>query len=71
MADTLETLELHTESQVAIAEARVIGDRALGDNSTCQLLLHQSIAACTKHTMDVRRDLDDHTPTLHDVKDVY
>jgi len=65
MADTLETLELHTESQAAIAEARVIGNRALGDNSSCQLHLHQSIAACTKHTMNARRDLDDHTPTLH------
>jgi len=65
MADTLETLELHTESQAAIAEARAIGNRALGEDSTCQLHLHQSIAACTKHTMDARRDLDDHTPTLY------
>jgi len=41
MADTLETLELHTESQAAIAEARVIGNRALGEDSTSQLHLHQ------------------------------
>jgi len=48
MADTLETLELHAESQAAIAEARAIGNRALGEDSTSQLHLHQSIAACTK-----------------------
>jgi len=65
MADTLETLELHAESQAAIKEAQVIGNRALGEDSTSQLHLHQSIAACTKHTMDARRDLDNHTPTLH------
>ena len=65
MADTLETLELHAESKTAMAEARAIGNRAFGEDSTCQLHLHQSIAACTKHTMDARRDLDDHTPTLH------
>ena len=65
MADTLETLELHTESQAAITEAQVIGNRALSEDSTNQLHLHQSLAACTKHTMDARRDLDDHTPTLH------
>jgi len=65
MADTLETLELHAGSHVAIAEARAIGYRVLDEDSTKQLHLHQSIAACTKLTMDTRRDLDDHTPTLH------
>ena len=65
MADTLDTLELHAESKTAIAEARAIGHRASGEDSTCQLHLQQSIDACTKHTMDARRDLDDHTPTLH------
>ena len=65
MADTLETLELHEESQAAIKEAQVIGNRALGEDNTSQLQLHQSIAACTKRTMDARRDLDDHTPILH------
>jgi len=65
MADTLETLELYEESQAAIEEAQVIGNRALSDDNTSQLYLHQSIAACTKHTMDARRDLDDHTSTLH------
>jgi len=65
MADTLETLELHEESQAAIKEAQAIGNRALCEDNTSQLHLHQSIAACTKHTMDARRDLDDHTPTLH------
>jgi len=65
MADILETLELHAESQAAITEAQVIGNRALGEDSTSQLHLRRSIAACTKHWMDARRDLDDHTPTLH------
>jgi len=36
MADTLETLELHAESQAAITEAQVIGNRALGEDSTSQ-----------------------------------
>jgi len=71
MADTLETLELHAESKAAIAEARAIGNKAIGDDSTSQLHLHQSIAACTKHTMDARRDLDDHTPTLHIGSKIY
>ena len=61
----MKMLRHYLESKAAIAEARAIGNRALGEDSTCQLHLHQSIAACTKHTMDVRRDLDDHTPTLH------
>jgi len=65
MADTLDTLELYAESTTAIAEAQAIGRRASGEDSTCQLHLQQSIDACTKHTMDARRDLDDHTPTLH------
>ena len=65
MADTLEALELNAESKTAIAEARAIGYRASGEDSTCQLHLHQSKDACTEHTMDARRDLDDHTPTLH------
>jgi len=65
MADTPETLELYEESQTAIKEAQVIGNRALSEDNTSQLNLHKSIAACTKHTMDARIDLDDHTPTLH------
>jgi len=65
MADTLDTLEFHAESKTALAEAQAIGRRASGEDSTCQLYLQQSIDACTKHTMDARRDLDDHTPTLH------
>ena len=66
MADTLDTLELHAESKTAIAEAQAIGRRASGEDSTCQLHLQQSIDACTKYTMDARRDLDDHTPTMGD-----
>jgi len=65
MVDTLETLELYEESQAEIKEAQVIGNRTLSEDNTNQLHLHQSITACTKHTMDARRDLDDHTPTLH------
>jgi len=65
MADTLELLELYEESQVAMQEARVIGKRAQNENITSPLHLHQQICACTKDTMDARRELDDHTSTLH------
>jgi len=65
MADTLENLELYEESQVAMQEARVIGQRAQDENITSSLHLHQQICACTKDTMDARRELDDHTSTLH------
>ena len=65
MADTLENLELYEESQVAMQEARVIGQRAQNENITSSLHLHQQICACTKDTMDARRELDDHTSTLH------
>jgi len=65
MSDTLDTLGFNAESTTAIAEAQAIGRRASGEDNTCQLHLQQSIDACTKHTMDARRDLDDHTPTLH------
>ena len=34
MVDTLETLELHEESQAAIKEAQVIGNRALVEDNT-------------------------------------
>ena len=61
----MDSLELHAESRKAITEAREIGHRASGEDSTCQLHRQQSMDACTKHTMDARRDLDDHTPTLH------
>ena len=65
MADTLENLELYEESQVAMQEARVIGKRAQNENVTSPLHLHQQICACTKDTMDARRELDDHASTLH------
>jgi len=58
-------LELYEESTTAMAEAQAMGRKASGEDNTCQLHLQQSIDACTKHTMDARRDLDDHTPTLH------
>ena len=65
MADTLELLELYEESQMAMQEARGIGKRAQNENITSPLHLHQQICACTKATMDARRELDDHTSTLH------
>ena len=65
MADTLENLELYEESQVAMQEAQAIGKRAQNENNTSPLHLHQQICACTKDTMDARRELDDHTSTLH------
>jgi len=65
MADTLENLELYKESQVAMQEAQVIGKRAQSENNTSSLHLHQQICASTKDTMDARRELDDHTSTLH------
>jgi len=65
MVDTLELLELDEESQMAMQEARGIGKRAQKENITSPLHLHQQICACTKATMDARRELDDHTSTLH------
>jgi hypothetical protein len=65
MADTLENLELYKESQVAMQEAQVIGKRAQSENNTSSLHLHQQLCASTKDTMDARRELDDHTSTLH------
>ena len=66
MADTLENLELYKESQVAMQEAQVtIRKRAQSENNTSSLHLHHQICACTKDTMDARRELDDHTSILH------
>jgi len=65
MADTLEDLELYKESQEAMRESQVIGKKAQIENNTSSLHLHQQIAASTKETMDARRELDDHTSTLH------
>jgi len=65
MADTLKNLEIYAESQVAMQEARVIGKRAQNENITSPLHLHQQICACTKDTMEARRELDDHASTLH------
>jgi len=65
MAGTLEDLELYKESQEAMRESQVIGKRALIENNTSSLHLHEQIAASTKETMDARRELDDHTSTLH------
>jgi len=65
MADTLEHLELYRESQEAMRESQVTGKRAQIENNTSFLHLHQQVFASTKETMDARRELDDHTSTLH------
>ena len=65
VADTLENLELYEEPQVAMQEAQVIDKRAQSEHNTSPLHLHQQICSCTKDTMDARRELDDHTSTLH------
>ena len=46
-------------------EAQVIGERAQYENNNRPLQLHHQIVASTKETMDARRELDDHTSTLH------
>jgi len=65
MTDTLKHLELYEESQMAMQEAQDIGKRAQRENITSPLHLHQQICACNKATMVARRELDDHTSTLH------
>jgi len=65
MADTQERLELYTESQEAMRESQDIGERAQNKNNTSPLHPHHSIAASTKEMMDTRRELDDHTSTIH------
>jgi len=65
MADTLENLELYEDSQMAMQEAQAIGKRAQSENNTSSLHLHQQLCASTKDTMDARKELDDHTSTLH------
>jgi len=65
MTDTLELLELYDESQAAMLEAQEIGEKARRENSTSPLHQHQQTCACTKATMSARKELDDHTSTLH------
>jgi len=65
MTDTLELLELYEQSQIAMLEAQGIGKRAQKENITSPLHLHQQTCACTKATMSARKELDDHTSTLH------
>jgi len=65
MADLLENLELYKESQGAMRECQIIGKRSQIENNTSSIHLHQQIFARTKETMDARRELDDHTSTLH------
>jgi len=63
--DTLKSLELYKEFQEAMRESQVIGKRAQIEYNTSSVHLHQQRAASTKETMDTRRELDDHTSTLH------
>jgi hypothetical protein len=65
MTDTLELLELYDESHVAMLEAQAIGEKARRENSASPLHQHQQTCACTKATMSARKELDDHTSTLH------
>ena len=65
MADTLEDLELYEESQEAMRESQVIGQKVQIENNTSSLHLHQQKAASTTETMDARRELDDHTSDLY------
>jgi len=65
MANTLENLALYKESQCAMPESQIISKRAQTENNTSSIHLHQQIFASTKETMDARRELDDHTSTLH------
>ena len=65
MSDTLEFLDLYDESQAAMQEAQEIGEKARREDSNSPLHQQQSTHSCTKATMNARKDLDDHTPTLH------
>jgi tetratricopeptide (TPR) repeat protein len=65
LSDTLEFLDLYDESQAAMQEAQVIGEKARREDSNSPLHQHHSTHSCTKSTMNARKDLDDHTPTLH------
>jgi len=71
MIDTLDLLELYDKSQVAMLEAQDIGNKAQRENSTSPLHLHQQICACTKATTIARKELDDHTSTLHVGSKIY
>ena len=65
LSDTFEFLDLYDESQAAMQEAQVIGEKARKEDSNSSLHQHHSTLSCTKSTMNARKDLDDHTPTLH------
>ena len=65
MSDTLEYLDLYDESQAAMQEAQEFGEKARREDSNSPLHQHQNTHACTKATMNARKELDDHTSTLH------
>ena len=46
-------------------EAQEIGEKARREDSTSPLHQHQKTYACTKATMNARKELDDHISTLH------
>jgi len=58
-------MEKSSTDELKLQEAQVVGKRAQSENNTNPLHLHQRICACTKDTMDARRELDDHASTLH------
>ena len=65
LSDTFESLDLYDESQAAMQEAQEIGEKARREDSNSPLHQQHSTLSCTKSTMNARKDLDDHTPTLH------
>jgi tetratricopeptide (TPR) repeat protein len=65
LSDTFEYLDLYDASRAAMQEAQGIGEKARREDSNSPLHQHHTYLSCTKFTMNARKDLDDHTPTLH------
>jgi len=65
LADTFENLELHAESQGAMQEAQSIVEKSQMETLPNSLHQHQQGFASIKETKNARRDLDQHTSTLH------
>ena len=65
LADTFENLELHAESQGALQEAQSIVKISQMETLPSSLHQHQQGFASIKETKNARRDLDQHTSTLH------
>jgi len=71
MVDTFENLELHDEIQGAMHEAQSIVTKAQMKTLPSSLHQHQQGFASIKETMTARRDLDQHTSTLHVGSKIY